>query len=327
MGVRQPLIFVFLLATGLASTPASGESRLFVADMEGNAVTEIDPGANRVVATIPVSGEPEGLALWTDVDSTKASRLYVSTTGKNLLGAIDLRTRKIVGTVAVGPKPGCVALSPDGRRVFVCSESQPGIDVVDTAGMQKLRMISLAGEWGGSPHNLYITPDLTRMIAAGDRKLTVINVRSEKLEYRIDVDGVVQAMAIQSDKNLVIHRLFVSVAGQKGLEVFDYASRKMTGKVALPGAATGLRVSPDRKTLWVSTASTDSVTAFSLADLKAVATISVDRGPGEIVCSAELNRCFVACAGGSVTVLDSAGLKEVRRIPAGKSPGRLVFGE
>jgi DNA-binding beta-propeller fold protein YncE len=134
-------------------------------------------------------------------------------------------------------------------------------------------------------------------------------------------------MAIQSDRNLVIRRLFVSVAGTKGFEVFDYAARKMTGKVPLPGAVSGLTVSPDRRTLWVSVASNDSVTAFSLADLKPAATIPVDRGPAGIVCSGELKRCFVACAGGNVSVIDANAMKEMRRIPAGKSPGRLVLGE
>jgi YVTN family beta-propeller protein len=297
---------------------ASGDARLYVADSSGNTITVVDTAANRVVATIPVSGSPQGLAVSMDVDSTRPRRLYVTSGAKNQLDVIDLKAQKVIQSAAVGPKPGCVALSPDGRRVFVCLEGQTGIDVVDTASMQKVRTILLTA----SVRNLYITPDSTRMIAAGDRRLTVINIRSEKVEFEIPMDGVVEALAIESDKHLVIQRLFLQVAGFKGFEVMDYASRKVTGKTALPGLTSGLAVSPDKKTLWV--CGGDSATAFTLADLKKAGAVAVEHSSGSIVCSA--TSCYVGTAG-ALSVIDPQGMKELRRIPAGAQPGRMVLVE
>ena len=291
-----------------------------MADGAGNSITAFDPVSNRVVGTIPVSASPQGLAVSNDVDLTRPRRLYVSSGGKNLLDVIDLKAQKVVRSVSVGPRPGCLALSPDGRRVFVCLEGQPGIDVVDTANMQKVRTIDLTGV----TRNLYITPDSTRMIAAGEKKLTVINIRSEKAEFEIPVDGVVDGLAIESDKHLVIQRLFLQVAGMKGFEVLDYASRKVTGKTALPAASSGLAVSPDLKTLWVSSAASDAVTVFSLPELKKVGVVPVEHGPASIACSAAA--CYVGSAG-AVSVIDRQGMKELRRIPAGALPGRMVLAE
>ena len=300
------------------------QGRLFVAETGGTSVTEIDPEATRVTATIPVSAGPSGLAVWIDVNSTRRDRLYVSTTAGNLLETVDLKTGKVVSSVPVSAKPGCLALSPDGRRLFVCLGGEPGIEVLDTASMQKLRTIDLLGEWGGSPHALYVTPDRTRLIAAGDRHLAVINVRTEKPEFAIPVDGVAESLGIASDRNLVIRQLFVAVAGFKGFEVFDYDSRKMTGKVPLGAPVTGMAVAPDRRTLWVSS---DTVNAFSLPDLKKAATLPAQGTPGAIVCSNELKRCFVANSAGTVSVIDAVTMKELQRIPLGKTPGRMVLSE
>jgi DNA-binding beta-propeller fold protein YncE len=313
------LPLLLLMPLLLPGSPA-GEPRLFVADGAGNSITAFDPVSNRIVGTIPVSASPQGLAVSNDVDLTRPRRLYVSSGGKNLLDVVDLKAQKVVRSVPVGLRPGCVALSPDGRRVFVCLEGQPGIDVVDTANMQKLRTIELAG----TARNLYITPDSTRMIAAADRKLTVINIRSEKVEFEIPVDGVVEGVAIESDKHMVIQRLFLQVAGLNGFEVMDYASRKVTGKTVLPAATSGLAVSPDQKTLWVSSSASDSVAAFSLPELKKVGAVTVEHGPASIACSA--SACYVGCAG-ALSVIDRQGMKELRRIPAGASPGRILLVE
>jgi YVTN family beta-propeller protein len=315
------------LLTVLTAGTAIGQALLYVADSAASAVIAIDPQGNKVAGAIPVSAGSRAIGISTAVHSTDVRRLYVSSAGKNLLDVVDLRTRKVVGSVAVGPKPGCLALSPDGRRVFVCLAGQPGIDVVDTATMQRIRTIDLAGDLGGSPNNLYVTPDSTRMIAAGDRKLAVINIRSEKVEFAISVDGVAGALAIESDKNLVIQRLFVQIAGSKGCVVVDYASRKVTGRVVTTAVTSALTVSPDQKTLWVAGAD-DSVSAFSLPDLKKTGTVPVDRGPAWIVCRAGSNRCFVSNSGaGTVSVIDTVAFKEVQRIPAGKIPGRMVLSE
>jgi YVTN family beta-propeller protein len=289
---------------------ASAE-RLYVANSGENSISVVDTAANRVLATIPVAGEPKGLAVWRDVDSTKNGRVYVSIVGKNdgknVLEVVDPVTFKVVNTAPVSGKPGAIALSPDGRKVFVALEGQAAIDVIDTASMLRVRTIDLTG---GSPKNLYITPDMTRMIAVGGRKLSVINVRNERVEFAIDLDGPAEALAIESDRHSFIQRLFVAVSGFRGFEVFDYASRKVTGKVPVSGMIADLIVS--RNVLWVVT---DSVEQFSLPDLKKIN--SVPGGPGEIVCS---SRCYVANPGGNIAVM---GTKE--QIPVGKAPGRMVI--
>ncbi|HYA18928.1 MAG TPA: hypothetical protein VEF06_15755, partial [Bryobacteraceae bacterium] len=145
-----------------------------------------------------------------------------------------------------------------------------------------------------------------------------------KPEFGIPVDGVAEGLAIASDRNLVIRQLFVQVAGFKGFEVFDYAARKMTSKVPMPAGINGMMVAPDRRTLWVSS---DSITAFSLPDMKKVATIPANGVPGDIACSAELKRCFVASSGGTVSVIDAVAMKELQRIPVGKTPGRMILSE
>ncbi len=300
--------------------PFDAPVRLFVADKTDNTVTVIDPATNKIVSAIPVSGAPQGLAVSTDGRS-----LYVSGIGGNL-DVVDLRTLKATRHIVLGQKAGCIAVAPDGRRAFVCIPAGREVAVVDTAPMQRLRSINLGGDWGGAPNGLFVTPEATRMVSAGDRRLTFINIRGEKPEFFIPVEGVAEAVAFDSDKNLVIHRLFAQIAGQKSLDVIDYAARKVTEKLPLPAVPSAIAVTPDHKTLWV--AVSDTLVSYSLSELKKTASVAVDRGPSAIVCASDSARCYVSNTdGGTVSVIDTRAGKEMARIPAGKAPGRMVLSD
>jgi YVTN family beta-propeller protein len=170
---------------------------------------------------------------------------------------------------------------------------------------------------GRTMRNIYLTPDQTRMIAtsAADKKLVVINVRTEQVEFEIPLSGAPGEVAIESDRNLVIERLFVQIAG--GFEVIDYKARKTSGKVALPGGSQGrgFVVSPDHKSLWA------SGVIFSLSDLKHVGSYS----GGPVAFAPEGRRAFVSDPDeDSVSVIDASSYKELARIPVGKKPGTIV---
>jgi YVTN family beta-propeller protein len=303
---------VIFLACAL---PAPGQIHIYVADSEDNRISVIDPLTSRVSGTIPVSPNPRSI-----VASADGLRLYVSSGSKDVVEVIERRTGAISHTVAVGHAPGNLAISPDGRRLFLCIASPPGIDIIDSALLRKVRTI----EFAKGPNDLYITPDQTRIIAALPGKLAVINIRTEAPEFEIPVSGTPQTLAIDSDKNLVIHRLFVEVAGSNGFGIIDYGARKAAGKIAAP-AGSGLAISPDRNTLWVTGEADGLVTILSLPGLKRLTSILLGMKPDSIVFTPDGRFGFISNAGSnSVSSIDVQAYKELARIPVGKAPRRMA---
>lgn len=303
MMCRQ-MLFILLAST------AAAQVHIYVANTGGSTISVIDSHTNRVTGDIPVSAGPQAIAAFPE-----GRRFYISSSAKNAVDVVDRRTLKLFRTIPVGAGPNGIAVSPDGRRVFVCLAAGTGIDVIDTASLTKVKNIPA----GRSMQDIYVTPDQTRMVATSkaDKNLVVINIRTEQTEFEIPLGGVPESLAIESDRNLVIHRLFVQLAGAKGFETVDYKTRKVTGKTVT--GAGGIATSPDFKFLWA------GGEVFSLPDLKRVATLPPGEGSGDIVFLPDSRRGYISDpALNSVAVIDATTYKELTRISVGARPGRMI---
>lgn len=320
------LLFLLFLTVPLTA----GTLRIYVANSAGDNITIIDPAASQVVGEIKVSANPHGI-----VPSPDKSRFYVSSESENVLDVVDRKTGKVLHRVPIGRRPNNVAITPDGRRVYVCIRNESWVDIVDTTTLEKVKSVPV----GRNPHNVYRTPDGKRMIATsmGDQKLTVINIKTEEPEFEIPVGGVPRPLAMEAGPGGSPRRLFVQLSDLHGFVVVDYAARKVVDKVLLPDAppgaepliprtfSHGIGVAPDGKTLWVCSLLDNSVSVFSMPDLKRLATIAVGRGPDWLTFTPDSRRCYVSNAGSdSVSVLDVAARKEMTRIPVGKVPKRII---
>ena len=320
----------FLLPLALAAPLLASSVRVYVTNSAGDNVTIIDPATNQVAGEIKVSKNPHGIVL-----SPDKSRFYVSSEGDNVLDVVDRASGKMLRRVPIGTRPNNIAITPDGRRVYVCIRQESWLDVVDTASMEKVKCIPV----GLYPHNVYCTPDGQRMIATsmGDKKLTVVNIKTEKPEFEIPTNGVPRPVAIESAPDHSIRRLFVQLSNLHGFEVIDYPTRKIVSQVQLPKApenaqplipmtfSHGMAITPDGKTLWVTSLLTNSVSVFSLPELKLQTTIPVGNGPDWLTFLPDGTRAYLSNAGSdSVSVLDVATRKELKRIAVGKTPKRLI---
>ncbi len=192
---------------------------------------------------------------------------------------------------------------------------------------------------GKNPHNVYMSPEGKWMIATsmGENKLTAIDIATQEPVFSIPVGGVPRPVAFDAEPNSVPKRLFVQLSDLHGFAVVDFAQRKVVDKVLLPdgppGAVPliprtfshGMAVTPDRKTLWVTSLLDNSVSVFSLPDLKRIATIPVGKGPDWMTFTPDGQRCYLSNAGSdSVSVLDVASKKELTKIAVGKVPKRII---
>src|SRR5437899_278287 len=122
-----------------------------------------------------------------------------------------------------------------------------------------------------------------------DNKISVIDPATDRVSGEIPVSP--NPLVIDANADRSINRLFVQLSNLHGFAVIDWASRKVVERVMLPAAPAGARplipetfshgiaISPDHKTLWVTSLLDNSVSVFSLPQLKRLATIPVGRGP------------------------------------------------
>jgi YVTN family beta-propeller protein len=322
-----------LCALALAGPLAAAPVRIYVANSDDNKISVIDPATDRVVSEIAVSPNPHGI-----VPSPDGKRFYVSSESKDILDVVDRKTGSVIRKVPIGTRPNNVAITADGKRVYICIRGEQWVDIVDTASLERVKRVPV----GRGPHNVYRTPDGAHMIATSmdDNKLTVISTATEEAEFEIPAGGVPRPLVIDANPDRSIQRLFVQLSNLHGFAVIDWASRKETQRVMLPDAPPGARplipatfshgigIAPDHKTLWVDSLLDDSVSVFSLPDLKRRTTIKVGRGPDWMVFTPDGARCYVSNAGGNtVSVLDTVKMKEMVKIPVGKVPKRIIAAE
>lgn len=93
---------------------------------------------------------------------------YVANQASNTVTVIDRATNSVVATIGVGPTPGGVAVTHDGKEVWVVAENE--IDIIDTATNKVSATLSFSYDLQPlvQPNSVVFSPD-------GKRAYVVIN--------------------------------------------------------------------------------------------------------------------------------------------------------
>jgi DNA-binding beta-propeller fold protein YncE len=256
----------------------------------GVLVFDIDNGHRfvRRIETLPfaASVEPEnvkGIAA-----SAATGRLYVSTIKRVL--AIDLRTGALLWNRTY--EGGCdrLALSPDGRILFVPSLEGPHWHVIDAhTGDRIARLVT-----GSGAHNTVFGPDGREVYLAGLKSpfLSIADPQTHRVIRRVGPFGnVIRPFTINGGQT----RCFVNVNDLLGFEVGDLESGRVLHRVEVAGftkgrtkrhgcPSHGVALTPDERELWLTDAANSRVHVFdaTLMPPVQIASVVVRDQPGWI---------------------------------------------
>src|ERR1041385_1290558 len=239
--------------------PLTAETvRIIQTNSAGADVSIIDPSTNKGVGVIHGIEVNHGVAVAPD-----GSRYYISNEGETTLDVVDSKTLKITSRIPLSGHPNNIAISKDGRRVYVSIAVAPGaVDVIDTATRQKVKSISV----NGAVHNTYVTPD-GRYVVSGSipsKTITGIDGRTAKPLWTLTMDLGIRPMAFATNPDGSTKWIFTQLSGLNGFAVVDFATQKEINRIKLPdlpageapfpvggNESHGMAVSSDGKTLVV----------------------------------------------------------------------------
>ncbi|MBZ5635732.1 MAG: beta-propeller fold lactonase family protein [Acidobacteriia bacterium] len=316
----------------LALPLAAGTVRIIQTNSAGDNVSIIDPVTNKVVGEIRGIEVNHGAAAAPD-----GSRYYVSNEGNSTLDIADVKTLKVTKSIPLTGHPNNIAISKDGRRVYVSIAVAPGaVDVIDTTSQERVKTIPVKG----AVHNTYVTPD-GKFVVSGSiasKTITVIDQKTEEPVWSLTMDLGIRPLAFAANPDGSTKWIFVQLSALNGFAVVDFATHMEIQRIKLPelpagkakflvggNESHGMAVTADGKTLVVNSRLNSSIYFYSIPDLKLMGGTEVGKSPDWVTLTPDGKTAYVACAASNfVSVVDIKSMKEVTRIPVGEVPKRNI---
>ncbi|MCI0435157.1 MAG: hypothetical protein L0271_16185 [Gemmatimonadetes bacterium] len=334
MSARLTAILAVSFGSVLIAIQAPAQTRtvrIIQTNAAGDNVHLIDPATHRVVDMI--RGIPIAHGVTSHPDGTE---LYFSNEVERTLDIVSVQTLNVAKKIPLSGRPNNVAITPDGRKIYVAIRD-PGafVDVIDLQAGKVVKSIPTAG----GVHNVYVTPDGAHVVAGmiAARTLTVIDARTDEPVWSMEFDGGVRPMAFENKPDGSTGRIFVQISDFHGFYVIDFAKREVVRKVTMPelpitrvdddglqgSPGHGLAVSPDGTQIWSTSKPTNHVYAWTLPDLEFIGGVAVGSHPDWLTMTPDGRYLYSANAGSNdVSVIDTKLMREVVRIPVGQVPKR-----
>ena len=323
--------------------PAHAELvRIYVTNSAGDSVHVIDPATNKVLQVFKGPEAMHGVAFAPD-----GSRVYVSNEHDRTLDVFDRQDGKLIKQVKLSDRPNNIAVAKDGRIAIGIARGRGALDIVEPKTLELHATIPVNGRL----HNVYVTADSKYVIAGSipNKVITVIDLDKEQVAWEVNLDKGVRPMTIESNPDGSPKRIFAQLSDLNGFAVVDFATRKEVARITLPKTATtfdtdpardtspshGIGVSPDGRTLWVTSIPNNSVFVYSLADLKQLGEVAlpvlkisgreqISSVPNWVTFTPDGKTLYISNAGmRSVTAIDTASMTVKAVVPVGEVPKRI----
>jgi len=132
-----------------------------------------------------------------------AVEIFVSNEKGNSISIVDGDTLELIETVPVGNRPRGIALSSDGRHLYICASDDDTIQVMDTESREILHHLPS----GPDPELLVLSPDDTMIYVANedDNMVTVIDIANQVAITEIPVGVEPEGMGVSHDGKWIVN--------------------------------------------------------------------------------------------------------------------------
>ncbi len=291
-----------------------------------------------------------------------AARVYVPNSESGTVDVIDPATYLVVDHFTVGGIPHHIAPSWDLTRLYVDTEDDNALAVIDPRTGRAAGRIAVP-----DPYNVYFTPDGSKAVVVAevlDRldfrdPQTWELIRSVKIpwagidhldfsadgsyllastEYggvvvkvdieRLEIVGMVAVGGLPIDVRLASDGsvFYVSNQGRQGVSVIDPVAMREVAFVPTGRGAHGLQVSRDTQSLYVSNRLAGTISVIDFASRRVTATWTIGGSPDMLQLSPDGRQLWASGRfDGVVYVVDTATGSLLHTIAVGSSPHGLCY--
>ena len=207
-------------------------------------------------------------------------------------------------------------VTPDGRKVYVSSDGDSSVSVIDTASDRVVATVDV----GGNPHGLAMAPDgkLVLVSAWGTNQAVFLDTATDRVVGRVPVAQAHNGAISADGRSAWVGS---QQQGATALVRIDIAGMKEAARVPLDKTPRALDLTPDGRRLYFTVAGLAAVRVLDTATGQVVAEIPVGASPHQSPVAADGRWALVAVQGpGELGVIDAATNTVAATIPVGKAP-------
>ena len=312
--------------------------KLFVTNENGGDLSVIDVMTQQVVATVPVGKRPRGIRV-----SPDGSLVYVALSGSPIagpgvdestlppadkkadgIGVVSVKDLKLMRTIAGGSDPEMVAITPDGKRMFIANEDVGEATTLEVDTGKVLASFKV----GGEPEGVDMRPDgrVVYVTSEEDSQVAVIDAVDLKLLRTFKVGPRPRSTGFLPDGS----RAYVPAENGASISVIDAKAHRVLDTIKLEGGSTvrpmGTAVSPDGRLLFVTTGRGKNVVFIDTQTNKPVGQVEAGERPWGIAVSRDGRTVFTANGpSNDVTFIDVESRKVIATVKAGDRPWGVVY--
>lgn len=246
-------------------------------------------------------------------------RVFVSDEEADVVHVLDGLTGRVEATLRTGERPRGMALSPDGRVLYLAASESNRIELWDTRRLAKLRDIPT-----GDPERLSVSADGRTIYVANEDKSAVsfVDIASGRTTREIAVGPEPEGIGISPDGRLLIATSEVASVAH----FIDVASAQVIDNLPVGSRPREVLFLKGGREVWVTSEQRGTIHVFDVATRKQLRTIDlVAQFPElenpqavELELSKDGKRAFVAMGRGDrVAEIDPATYRVVRSFPTG----------
>jgi YVTN family beta-propeller protein len=261
--------------------------------------------------------------------------LYVGNSRGDDVSIVDLASLKVIGDIQVGKRVHCVALTPDGRRLFTTSEVDHTLIISDTATHKTIGTVPLPGK----PNECAVTPDgryVTVPIRDGD-SVAIVDVNQQKIVKSLPIKEPHNSVNMGSNRYM-----FVSSMGSHEIDVIDLEKMDYSAHIPVGGRPRPFAVSKDSRTMYVAISNLHGFNIVDIPEKKVTQTVempSEHAGPPRprefetpdttthgLALSPDENEIWVtSLLDDCIYIYDLRAKKVIARLNTGDGPNWVVF--
>jgi YVTN family beta-propeller protein len=330
-----------LLGACTRTEPARQEAqrayRIYVTNETSGDLSIIDSANHELIANIPLGKRPRGIRA-----SHDGRTIYVALSGSPIagpgvdesklpppdrsadgIGVFDVAQNKLVRVIRSGSDPESFDLSRDGKLLYVSNEDAAGVSIVDIEAGKVLQTLPT----GEEPEGVTTRPDgaFVYVTSEDDGTVAVVDTNAGKVVKTIKAGRRPRSIVFLPDGS----RAYGTAENDGLLSILDARKHEVTGQIQLGEAGVikpmGLALSPDARTLYVSTGRGRRLFMVNTANNEVIGSVEVGTRPWGVAVSPDGDTIYTANGpSNDLTVVEASARSVTRKVSLPGSPWGVI---